>query len=123
MKIQGYSFLEILISLCILSFGLLGFVQAQLLALRTNQAAYLQSVAQTRLISLAETIQACASIKCSVANLGEQVATWNIDNAKLLPQGKGSLLKQNNYHLINIHWQSAENSHFSDHAEMLVSDF
>ena len=114
---KGYSLLEVLIALCILSFGLLGFVQAQLLAVRNSQRAYLQSVAQIRLISLAENIQSCAMAGCSAPSFNNQLQEWNDINAYLLPAGHGNLNLQKNNSIINIKWQiSADKNSFEQTA-------
>ncbi len=53
-KRRGYSLLELLIALFILNVGLLGFAEAQLVALRSMQSAYSRTLTQLKLISLDE---------------------------------------------------------------------
>jgi|GEM_PF-3003833 len=112
-KAAGYSLLEILISLCILSGGLLGFAQAQLLALRSNQIAAMQSIAQIRLMALADVLQTCANAKCSESNLTDQIKNWNMINASVLPQGQGEITQQGNNQVIKLHWQTAATDRFN----------
>ena len=119
-KIAGYSLLEILISLCILSGGLLGFAQAQLLSLRTNQVANLQSIAQTRLIALADALQACTTTKCSSSDLQQEIKDWNMLNANLLPGGKGKLASSGNQQIITLHWHGADGDSFKSQAKLII---
>lgn len=44
----GFSLIELLVALLILSVGLLGFLQAELVALRNNQTAYMRSIEQVK---------------------------------------------------------------------------
>ena len=58
-KSRGFSLLEVLIALIILSIALLGFVKAQAIAQHENQIAYWQSTATMQLNNLAEHMLAC----------------------------------------------------------------
>lgn len=122
-RAAGYTLLEVLISLCILSFGLLGFAQAQLLALRSNQIAYMQSIAQTRLTSLAEILQACAGVNCSSTDMNDEINSWNEDNAYLLPSGQSDFKTQDNYQMVTIHWQTTANNQAIAQAKLLMPIF
>ena len=118
--IAGYSLLEVLISLCILSFGLLGFAQAQLLALRNNQIAYFQSIAQSRLFSLAEALQACNMAKCSMADINNEIQVWNVYNSYILPNGQGHLTEQDSHRIIILNWQTADREQVLNQAKLII---
>lgn len=51
---KGFSLLEVLIAMLILSIGLLGFARAQIISLHHNEAAYQQTLAEIQNNSLAE---------------------------------------------------------------------
>lgn len=121
--IAGYSLLEVLISLCILSFGLLGFAQAQLLALRNNQIAYLQSAAQARLLSLSEALQACHMANCSMTTMNNEVQVWNNYNSFILPKGQGYLTKNGFQQVITLYWQTADQNRFLSKAKLIIPTF
>lgn len=106
----GSSLLEVLITLVILSTGLLGFAHAGLMALRTNQSAYLQSLAKIQLNSMGERLRSCQhsgiiSINC----LKQEVATWKKENARLLPDASSALTIQDAAYELKIHWVSESN--------------
>jgi Tfp pilus assembly protein PilV len=84
-KQAGISLLEILMSLLLLSLGLLALIRLQLLALQQTDHALLQSIAVTQLQSMADKL-AIQAID-PVASLMQ----WNIENARLLPAGKGGV--------------------------------
>ena len=98
----GYTLLEVLIALCILSVGLLLLAQAQLLALRNNQTAYFQTIAALQLASMADRLTACAAVHCDSAGLTNEVSLWNGENSELLPIGKGGVSGKK----IILEWQA-----------------
>lgn len=117
-NLAGYSLLEVLIAVCILSVSLLAFAQAQLTALRINQSTYLQTIAQTRLTSLAETLYTCNVVTCSSNNIMAKIKNWNELNQQLLPAGEGKLIKDNNYQIINVQWQRTDNKNTMQRAKL-----
>ncbi|WP_295960760.1 type IV pilus modification protein PilV [Rhodoferax sp.] len=56
-KVKGFSLLEVLISIIILSFGLLGMVGLQATALQANREARMQSIAASLAREIAETMR------------------------------------------------------------------
>ncbi len=91
---NGFSLIEVLIALSILSIGLLGIAVLQTVALKRNYAAFMHSVAVTQIASMFNRLQVDSS--------KQGIALWNQDNAQLLPQGKGSC----NSYAISISWFS-----------------
>jgi prepilin-type N-terminal cleavage/methylation domain-containing protein len=69
---KGFSLVEVLMALFILSIGMLGLLSLQTIAIRRNYDAYLSSVAATR-----------------IAAADQNASVWQQDNAALLPQGIG----------------------------------
>ena len=82
---KGFSLVEVLIALFILSIGMLGILSLQTIAIRRNYNAYLSSVAATQ-----------------IAAADQNPTIWQQDNSKLLPQGVG----QKNGNTVSICWFS-----------------
>ena len=82
---KGFSLIEVLVALFILSIGMLGILSLQTIAIRRNYDAYLTSVAATQ-----------------IAAADQESAIWQQDNSELLPQGVG----QKNGNAITICWFS-----------------
>lgn len=106
---KGFTLLEVLIALLILSIGLLGFARAQLISLRHNETAYQQSTADIQNSSLAERIRACDA-NYSPACVGQQINTWQSENKTLLPQTKSDVVWNGDRYTITLKWQSVGNS-------------
>lgn len=97
---KGFALLEILITLVILSIGLLAIAGMQLSALRHSQDAYLHSLATTQLQSLLERLRVNSSDAKRTAELTE----WNTINARLLPQGTGDYTCNDHVCTASIQW-------------------
>lgn len=101
---KGFALLEILITLVILSIGLLAIAGMQLSALRHSQDAYLHSVAATQLQSLLERLR----VNQSDAKRGAELIEWNAINARLLPHGAGTYTCHDNACTAHISWHNRE---------------
>lgn len=77
---SGFSLIEVLISIIILSFGLLGMVGLQAAALQANRDARLQSVATTLARELAEMMRGNKDIAIAAIN-NPYVGQWQAGNA------------------------------------------
>ena len=78
----GFSLLEVLISLVLLTFILLGVDAIEMVTLQNNQASYFSSVAENQLHSISQ--QLCSA--GNSINTSEIIAAWNQENEILLPQ-------------------------------------
>jgi type IV pilus assembly protein PilV len=115
----GFTLLEILVAIVVLSLGLLGLAGLQAVSLRNNQAAYYRGIASQQAYDMADRIRAnlagvragdydnlnsttpgipspdCFSTACSTANIGNMAITdhaqWNTINGLLLPNGTGTV--------------------------------
>jgi type IV pilus modification protein PilV len=78
---KGFSLLEVLISLFIISLGLLGIAGLEIIAFRDTQEAYYQSVAIAQLTSMFERFQA------NLSNNGrtQECHLWSRNGLLLLP--------------------------------------
>lgn len=126
----GFSMLEVMVTLVVLSTGLLGVANLQVEALRGNQGAYLASVAAQQAQDMAERMNAnragvdanlydnldasiptlavnCQSADCTPANLARfDQNRWNAANQALLPGGAGQVTEiSNGVFLIGVRWQ------------------
>lgn len=114
---SGFTLLEVLIALLVLSIGLLGLAGLQAKGLRYNQSAYLRSVATAQAYNMADRIRAnragasagdydnvsglpsytnCDTNACTPAQMAAfDVYQWNTDNKNALPSGQGRVTVQN----------------------------
>lgn len=100
---SGFTLLEVLIAVIILSIGLLGFARAEIIALHNNQTAYLQSLAELQTNSLAERLRICGAKNTSC--LTQQITTWKNENNKLFPHAQSNVIVNNSDYVITITWQ------------------
>jgi type IV pilus assembly protein PilV len=103
----GFSLLEVLITLLILSLGLLGFARAEILALQINETAYFQSIATIQLNGITDAIRACNNMSTAPANcFSEATKIWKAENKILLPQAESNYRKTSTGYTLTIRWKS-----------------
>jgi type IV pilus assembly protein PilV len=126
---SGMALLEVLISIVVLSFGLLGLAGLQIAGMKSNQTAYLRSVATAAAYDMADrmranmagvkagnydsitaTIPASPSTTCTGSGCTPaQLATFDATNwlfSYALPGGTGNVTKKANSNLfvISVNW-------------------
>lgn len=115
-KQSGFTLLEVLVAIVVLSLGLLGLAGLQAASLRNNQTAYYRGIATQQALDMADRIRAnlvgvrafnynniaagipadpgCFTLVggCSAANMAiTDRFQWNTINAALLPAGTGTV--------------------------------
>lgn len=111
---SGFTLLEVLVAMVVLSIGLLGLAGLQAVSLNNNQMAYYRAVASQQAYDMADRIRAnragiaagnynnlnnttpadpnCVANNCSAANMAvSDHSQWNANNARLLPAGVGTV--------------------------------
>jgi type IV pilus assembly protein PilV len=111
---SGFTLLEVLVAVVVLSLGLLGLAGLQAATLRNNQIAYYRGIAVQQSYDMADRIRAnqigakdgaydslgasipadpdCVSNVCSPAQLAvADHSIWNTNNANMLPGGVGTV--------------------------------
>ena len=89
---RGFSLIEVLVALWILTITLLGIVGIQLYAIKHNYQTFLQSVAATQIFSLQQRLM--------IGTANDELIIWQQSNPILLPKGTGSM----NDNLITVCW-------------------
>ncbi len=105
-KLFGFSLIEVLISLLLLSLILLGFDAMEIFALRENRAAYYFSVATNQLNTMLECLRALNSRD----GLAQQIAIWNQQNQDVLPNGIGVVVGSYPMYTVTIYWGEIQHS-------------
>ena len=89
---QGFSLIEVMIAAAILSFSLLSFAQAQLMAMQVSEHAYLINLADLKNVELAEKFSLCESRPLCL----QQASTlWKKETQESFPKGMGQISKLN----------------------------
>jgi type IV pilus assembly protein PilV len=101
---KGFTLLEVLISLFILSYGLLSMAGMQLSALQHSQDAYLRSVATVQLNSMLERLRA----NSSAVVRDRELLRWNESNLRVLPRGKGEYQCKGENCTATIFWRGKQ---------------
>ena len=125
---DGFTLLEILVAIVVLSIGLLGLAGLQAVSLNNNQIAYYRAIASQQAYDMADRIRAnlagvnanaynalaaglpagnpdCFSAVCSAANIAVfDHRQWNTMNARLLPTGNGTVAGAGGAFVITVMW-------------------
>ena len=106
---SGFTLLEVLVAIVVLSLGLLGLAGLQAATLRNNQIAYYRAIAIQQTYDMADRIRAnqaglatyslsagvdngCIGSLCNAAEMAEtDIFQWNNNNARMLPAGGGTV--------------------------------
>lgn len=105
-KSIGFSLLEVLIALIILSIALLGLVKAQAIAQHENQTAYWQSMANMQLNNLAEHMLACNFDQICWRPVMNQ---WQLSIQKFFPHVETYIKESSLAWQLNLSWYQNNN--------------
>lgn len=97
---SGFTLIEVLISLFLLSLILLGLDAMEVFALRENRAAFYFLTAENQIDAMVERLYALNTQE----NLAEQVSIWNQQNQEVLPLGTGSVSGYFPSYTLKIEW-------------------
>jgi len=123
---DGFSLLEVLISVVILAVGLLGIAALQVNMIRYNHSAQLRSIAIAQVSNMIDRMRANyvgvkagsynnisgtpAAPNCTVCTSSQtaQLDThqWNSANALLLPAGQGTVISNGNQYTLTLRWDN-----------------
>lgn len=96
----GFTLIEVLVSLLILSLILITFDEMERIAGQKNREAYLMSVASSQLHNMSERLKALANHQ----DFNQQIAIWNQQNAMVLPNGIGFVLGSYPVYQVSLFW-------------------
>jgi prepilin-type N-terminal cleavage/methylation domain-containing protein len=89
---QGFTLIEVMVAVVILSVSLLGFAQAQLNALHASEQANLINLADLKNQELAESFMICGSQPFC---LRQVLILWRKETQEIFPKGIGLVTKLN----------------------------
>lgn len=102
---KGFSLLELLLAIIVLSIGLLALFRAQLFSLHYNRQAYFQSAASINLNALAESLTTCEALTNSQPCITAEIKKWQKANTALLPDRKTELFLNGNDYAFTLKWK------------------
>ncbi len=89
---QGFSLIEVMLAVTILSISLLGFTQAQLVSLQATEHAYAINLAHLKNVELAERFKRC---EFQTLCLQQARALWTKEIEESFPKGIGLISEVN----------------------------
>lgn len=118
--------LEVLISIVVISIGLLGIARLQTAGLQSSKVSYLKSLAALQAYDMADRLRTnqqgvskgdydslfgagtdpgCIASGCTATEMAEyDHYAWNVANASLLPAGQGSVSRSGDFFVITVRW-------------------
>ncbi|MBV8802546.1 MAG: hypothetical protein JO131_06220 [Gammaproteobacteria bacterium] len=100
LALLGFSLIEVLISLLLLSFILLGFDATEIYSIRSSRAAYYLDIANTQINNMSERL----GMLENYSDISSQMTIWNNENQIVLPQGRGQVIGHFPDYTIIIYW-------------------
>jgi prepilin-type N-terminal cleavage/methylation domain-containing protein len=98
---NGFSLLEVMLALLILSIGLSGIAGMHISSIRYAEEAYHQSLATTRLSSMLDRLRT----NRSTFSRERELLRWNELNKQIMPEGEGSYICEQDHCSVTINWK------------------
>ncbi len=98
--LQGFTLLEVLISLLLFSLILLGFEDMQIVALKNARAANYFYLATEQMHNITERLK----LLSNQHGLHQQIIQWNNENQQVLPAGRGLSVGQYPHYTLTLYW-------------------
>lgn len=102
--LAGFSLIEVLISLLLISFILLGFNSTEVSSMSAIRDAYQFNLANHQLNNMTERLR----ILGRYPGIEQQVTEWNTENQIILPQGQGQVEGDFPEYTVSIRWGEEE---------------
>ncbi|MFV1982283.1 MAG: type IV pilus modification protein PilV [Thiohalomonadales bacterium] len=136
--LSGFTMIEILIAMVILSVGVLGLAGLQGASIKSSNTAYMRTVATNQIYDFAERMRSNSEgfnfvvdggdnsynqlsgipvyLNCNIATKTpgagcnptelaiRDIAMWNIENARVLPNGQGTVRRAGQSFIITVSW-------------------
>lgn len=99
-KNNGFSLIEVLIAMTLISVSLLGLLTMAVKFMRLHQESYYTALAQQQVDNLFE------MLRDKVSSQDNSMSAWNDANEKLLPNGQGKLEHNNQNDTVILTWAS-----------------
>jgi len=103
---RGFTLIEVLIGLVLLSLILLGFDGIGMLALQKSQETYFYEAAENQMQVITERLMALHNLQ----NLNAQINQWNGENEIILPQGYGLVQGVFPSYEVSVFWGERNNT-------------
>lgn len=130
---DGFSLIEALIAMVVLSLGLLGLAGLQISSLKYNQTAMLRSKAVTLAYDMQERVRASGQDFTATpfaAYANTQIANWQGDVAAQLPGGIGAICRVSNpanptvcdggaFYVVSVTWNEANDVNAARQAQTI----
>lgn len=100
LRMNGITFIESLVALCLISITLLGIEKMLLVAIQMNQQAWFQTLAGIQINNM------IALMELRRANWRTFVSAWQNQNKILLPRGLGKIDLFQNQYSVSVIWHS-----------------
>ncbi len=100
LKITGFSLIEVLMSLLLISLILFGLDAAQLYSIQEAKTTYLFNTAMNQINNAEERLAALKTYE----GLDEEITFWNSENQTALPSGFGNISGGFPNYQITIYW-------------------
>lgn len=131
--IQGFSMVEVMMTIVIASFGLLGLASLLIRGIQNNNSSFSRNIAVQQAYDLADrmrtnstalsaggfdsvtftsgqTCTPCPTAGCTPTQLATyDICAWNVQNASVLPSGQGTVTKSGNIFQITVSWNDKVN--------------
>lgn len=124
---SGFTLLEVLVAIVVISLGLLGLAGLQAATLRNNQIAYYRAIATQQTYDMADRIRAnqagvtagsynnltsaipadpdCVTNACTAPQMAvADHSQWNNNNARMLPGGSGTVVGGAGSFVVTVSW-------------------
>lgn len=88
---QGFTLIEVILATLVFSVGVLAFIQAELVALRTSEEAYWINWADLKNNELAERMRSCSTDSVCMR---QQQQLWEKEVNEIFPQGEGYVTEE-----------------------------